>query len=537
MERMRRNLNIIFLALILMLIALAVRLFWIQVIGQEDLKQAACSQSLVSLDGVNTRGLICDRNGEPLVGDHKQYLYVIRKKNLDYQAAKLLKSLQAKQTGGSSREYYVYASRHYKKAAGEKLVQKYDAYILQASARYCEDQPAAGLIGYVNRRDSSGAAGLELMCDKELSQSTCRLYAAADVAGNLLPGRGLITEGVASKKGEASRHDVKTTLDKPLQEAVEDIIREYPQDCAVVILDQSTGGILTMAYTPSFDPSAVEQYVESDSDALLNKATQGEYAPGSVFKIVVAAVALEKGIPADQTFVCTGSAHVGNIDIGCKTGGTSGHGEIDMKEAFAQSCNSYFVQLGETTGAEDICRMAKRFGFGKKALGAYPQQCCGHVMTTRECSGAGVGNLSIGQGQMLVTPLQIARMTSIIATGGIDRGTHILLSERSGETRVVSVQTASQIREMMEKVTETGTASRLGLTEENGKAAAAVKTGTAQYGKREENKSYGWLTGFTPCQDPQYVITVFAGGKDTSAADAGPVYRKILAYLRSSGSY
>ena len=111
MERMRKNLNIIFLALILMLIALAVRLFWIQVIGQEELKQAACSQSLVSLDGVNTRGLICDRNGEPLVGDHKQYLYVIRKKNLDYQAAKLLKSLQAKQTGGSSREYYVYASR------------------------------------------------------------------------------------------------------------------------------------------------------------------------------------------------------------------------------------------------------------------------------------------------------------------------------------------------------------------------------------------------------------------------------------------
>ncbi len=80
MERMRKNLNIIFLALILMLIALAVRLFWIQVIGQEDLKQAACSQSLVSLDGVNTRGLICDRNGEPLVGDHKQYLYVIRKR-------------------------------------------------------------------------------------------------------------------------------------------------------------------------------------------------------------------------------------------------------------------------------------------------------------------------------------------------------------------------------------------------------------------------------------------------------------------------
>ena len=114
---------------------------------------------------------------------------------------------------------------------------------------------------------------------------------------------------------------MKTTLDKPLQEAVEDIIREYPQDCAVVILDQSTGGILTMAYV--LDPSAVEQYVESDSDALLNKATQGEYAPGSVFKIVVAAAALEKGIPADQTFVCTGSAHEGNIDIGCKTGGTS----------------------------------------------------------------------------------------------------------------------------------------------------------------------------------------------------------------------
>lgn len=532
MERMRRNLKIVVWMLAVLISALTVRLFCIQVMGSEDLSQAVCDQSLVSLQGANTRGLICDRNGLPLVGDQKRYLYIISKKDLDYQAAKLLASMGARQTG-SSDGYYVYASEHYRKASGEKLVKKYHAYVIQASSRYEDHQTAANLIGYVNQRDHSGAAGLELMCDRQLRKSHCRLYAAADVKGNLLPGRGLIAESEKNHVS-AAQGEVRTTLDKNLQEAVEKIIADYEDDCAVVVVKQSSGDVLAMACTPTFNPNDVTGHLGSGSDELLNKATQGEYAPGSVFKIVVAAAALEQGIPADQTFECTGSVKIGSVEIKCKTGGEEGHRQIGMEEAFAQSCNSYFIQLGQMTGARPVCSMAKNMGLGRKALSRYPQQCSGHVMTGSECSGAGIGNLSIGQGQMLVTPLQIARMTEIIASGGVDRGAHILLSEKTRNKRVLGKAAAEEIQSMMCRVTEEGTARQMGLFNDDGSAAAAVKTGTAQYGRQEDGKSYGWLTGFAPCDDPQYVVTVFAGGEDATASDAGPVYRKIVEYLKTS---
>lgn len=535
MEQMRKNLNIIFCSLAIVLAVLVIRVFWIQVIGGEDLKEAACRQSLVLLEGVDTRGMICDRNGRPLLGNQTRYLYVIPREKRTVQVSKLLASLHARQIGGNSSQYYVYASGQYRKEIGSRLVQQYHAYILQTDARYEENQIAAGLIGYVNRRDHTGAAGLELMCDRQLSQSVCHMYAAADVQGNLIPGRGLIDDstGSASRKGNAS---VKTTLNKPLQEEVEKILQDYPQDCVAIVLDRYTGDVLCMAYTPSFDPDNVEQYLKSDSDILRNKATQGEYAPGSVFKIVVAASALERGISADQRFYCSGSVSLGEIRIGCKTGGASGHGWIDMEEAFAQSCNSYFVQLGQMTGADAIRHTAKAMGLGSRPLARYPQQSSGHIMTLQECSGAGIGNFSIGQGQTLATPLQIARMTGIVASDGIDHGTHILLSEKTQKKRVLQKSTAQELQRMMTLVTEHGTASRMGLEDSNGKTLAAVKTGTAQYGLREENKSYGWLTGFTPCENPEYIVTVFAGGASTSAADAGPVYRRILDYLSSQDS-
>ena len=219
MEQMRRNLKRVVWILAVLILALVARLFWIQILGGEDLKQAACDQSLISLQGANTRGLIYDRNGLPMVADHKRYLYIIRKKDMDFQAAKLLASADAKETG-SRGDYYVYSSRKYKKAIGKKLCEKYNAYILQASCRYQDHQTAANLIGYVNQGDSSGAAGLELMCDRQLSKSCRRLYAAADVKGNLLPGRGLIAE--SGKNG--GRGEVRTTIDKKLQEEVEAVM-------------------------------------------------------------------------------------------------------------------------------------------------------------------------------------------------------------------------------------------------------------------------------------------------------------------------
>lgn len=533
---MIRNLKILLVGLAVLMALLVFRLAYIQLFGGKELAQAAHAQSLISLEGSNTRGIIYDRNGAPLVADKKQYVYIIREKDFDYQTGKLLKSIGAREVSSNNKGYFVYSSKKYDKAAGKKLSEKYGAYILEASARYSDNQTASNLIGYVNKKDSSGAAGLELMFDKELSLLNRKIYAAADVRGHILPGRGLVITS-DRQKDSSVKEGVRITLDKELQEAVEDIADESGRECSVVILDVKSGGIAAMASTPGFDPNNIEEYLDGNGHELLNKATQGEYAPGSVFKIVVAAAALEDGISVDKSFVCSGSVALEDVSIGCKTGGAAGHGEINIEDAFAQSCNSYFVQLGREIGSEKIISMAEKLGFGKKTLPGYPQESKGHIMTLEESFGSGIGNFSIGQGQTLVTPLQIAHMTGVIASEGRDRGVHILMEDEASGDRVINEDTAKQVMDMMKKVTQYGTASSMGIKDDKGNPMASVKTGTAEYGRKEEGRSNGWVTGFSPCDKPEYVITVLAEDSASGTSGAGPVYKSILEYLKESGCY
>lgn len=536
MGSMSKNLKKIMLAIAALILALVFRLAYIQLIGEEELAAATRAQSLIALEGSNTRGIIYDRNGEALVADSKRYIYIIKADLFDYGARSMLRSLGADEVNGDNDGYVVFSSEDYDKDTGKKLIEEYNAYILQASARYSDEQTAAHLIGYVNKQDSSGAAGLELMYDEQLAGLNRHLYAVADVKGNILPGRGLIITS-DSEKDSYVKTGIRTTVDKEMQQAVEEIIGDVENDCAVVVLDSVSGGIAAMAVTPGFNPNDVNSYLKGSGDELMNKATQGEYAPGSVFKIVVAAAALEKGIDTDQVFDCSGSVSVGNLNIGCETGGDTGHGQINFEDAFAQSCNSFFIKLGQETGADDIVDMAEKMGLGQTALKGYPQESAGHLMTEQERYGDAIGNLSIGQGETLVTPLQIARMTNIIANGGIDKGVHILMEEESSDEQVISRTTAETIGKMMEEVTISGTASGLELLNDDGSPKAALKTGTAEYAGEGTYNTHGWITGYTPCSEPEYVITVFVEGGTSGSGSAGPVLEKIIRYIEESGSY
>lgn len=530
-----KNLKKIFIFLGVLMILLAARLAYIQLAGHEELSEATRSQSLISLEGSNTRGVIYDRNGAALVADRKSYVYIINEKNYNRRTEQLLEQVNAAKVSSDNEGYHVYSSSIYDKETGRELIDKCGAYILQASSRYSHNQVAAHVIGYVNRSDSSGAAGLELMFDEQLSALNRRVYAAADVKGNIIPGRGLVIASEAHNDSYAGE-GIRTTIDKELQIEVEEIIEKNDKKCAVVVLDSKSGGIAAMACTPGFDPSRAEQYVQSRGDELVNKTTQGEYPPGSVFKIVVAAAALENGADTDKTYVCSGHVELDGISIGCDTGGDSGHGEISFEDAFAQSCNSYFIQLAMDTGADPVIEMARDMGFGEKVLDGYPQESKGHLMTESERTGNAIGNLAIGQGEILATPLQVASMTSIIANGGVDKGVHLLMDEEPEENRVISQSTAEDISKMMELVTREGTG---GVIEPDagGKPRAAVKTGTAEYGSEEDNTSHGWITGFAPCDNPEYVITVLVENGSSGSRSAGPVFESIIDYLEKSGSY
>ena len=239
----------------------------------------------------------------------------------------------------------------------------------------------------------------------------------------------------------------------------------------------------------------------------------------------------------DKTYICKGYADAGGHRIKCETGGEAGHGKLDMKEAFAESCNSYFVQLGKELGSEKIISAAEDFHLGETALEGYPQESTGHLMTSAERQGAAVGNLSIGQGETLVTPLQVARMTSVIANGGTDKGVKILMDGDAAEDQVISGNTAEEIAEMMAETVRSGTAATLYMTDDSGEPETAVKTGTAQYGNAGSYGTHAWITGFAPCKAPEYTVTVLVEDGKSGSGTAGPVYRQILDYLKSSGSY
>lgn len=374
------------------------------------------------------------------------------------------------------------------------------------------------------------------MYDEQLSALNRKVYTVADVAGNILPGRGLVITS-EDQKDSSVKQGIRTTIDKQMQLAVEEIISDKEEDCAVVIMDVKSGGILSMACTPKFDPDNVQSYMKNGNDELINKVTQGEYPPGSVFKIVVAAAALESGISINRTFSCNGSVEIGDVSIGCETGGNEGHGDIGFEDAFAQSCNSYFIKLGQQIGADRIIETAEALGLGQKVFEGYPQESEGHLMTEEERYGAAVGNLAIGQGETLVTPLQVGVMTNTIAAGGVNRGVHILMEDEVEETHAISQNTAKIIGQMMTKVTEYGTGASLMLKDDNGNPEAAVKTGTAEYGSPDGKQSHGWITGYAPCDDPEYTITVFVENGNSGSLSAGPIFEDIIKYLEESGSY
>lgn len=529
---MRKRIAFVTAALGILTLALIGRLAYIQFWGHQDLSQAASAQQMIALEGANTRGLIYDRNHTPLVGNNQEYIFIIREKNFDGESKRALNLMGARELKNTGSGYKVFASKSYDKELGQQLIRNSSAYILEAGRRYGQQQKAVHILGYVNPQDASGATGIELMCESQLSLLNKRIFTTADVKGNILQGKGLVVR-TAMDEDSYVKEGVVTTLDAGLQGAVEDVLRGSGKNGAIVVLKRETGEIVASASTPVFDPNRVSEYMSSDKNELVNKVTQGTYPPGSVFKIVLAAAAAEQGISPDKTFVCKGYEMINGQKVICKTGGEEGHGTITLRDALAQSCNSTFIQLGQELGAETILQTAKKMGLGEMAIKDYPGQKEGKLMTLQQSQGAAIANLSIGQGETLATPLQIARMTNIIANGGIDPGVHILLEDgETQEKQAISSNAAEEVRSMMEKTMSDGTGKSL-----TADVSMAGKTGSAEASLGGKETVHGWMTGFAPAQNPEYTITVFVENGQSGSQSAGPLFAQVVQYLSDSKSF
>jgi len=413
--------------------------------------------------------------------------------------------------------------------------------IVERKVRTDNSMPAAHLIGYTDETGMQGMAGIEKAYQHVLrSDRAVYVLATTDARYQYLEEYGY--QIIQNKADEPLC--VKLTLDYHMQKLAEEVMDNMMVSGAVAIVDILTGDILVLASRPGFNPQNISEYLNDERQPLFNRAIAG-YTPGSIFKIITTAAALESNFDPNDTFDCPGYTIVGDRVFKCWNYDTGGHGTLDLVSSFAQSCNSYFIHLGIRLGAEKMLEMAREFGLG--SITGISEQLIpeyeGILPELSELTGDGnVANLSMGQGRILVTPLQAAGMASIIANGGIRHTLNIVdcIVNSEGEIirdlkkrewkRVISRETAQALMRMMEATVEYGTGKRADI---GGYGGSAGKTGSAESGMFNEDRQilHAWFTGYFPYVEPRYAMCVFVEDGTGGGTSAAPVFAEIAARI------
>jgi len=357
-------------------------------------------------------------------------------------------------------------------------------------------------------------------------------------------------------------YNVVTTLDLHLQEMAEKALAAKAKRGAIVIMDPNNGDILALASWPTFDPNefipsisaAKFQELQNDPDIpLLPRAYRSAYPPGSTFKIAVGLAAFQSGtITTDDQYECVPEMNVGNTLF--HNWKHKDRGSLNFVQALTESCDTWFYQVGIRTGAGPILDWATRLGFGAKsgiplkgeAEGRLPNDAYMKATHGRKILGGDIANLSIGQGDLLVTPLQMAQAMAIVANGGTLYQTRLVeqvqtvsneivaaYSVREKRTIDASALTMKQIHTAMVDAVNAGagTAHQASLD----KVSVAGKTGTAQWGPKEKERTAAWFAGFVPADHPQYAFAALyegeVGSKVHGGSAAAPMIGKILRQL------
>ncbi len=354
-------------------------------------------------------------------------------------------------------------------------------------------------------------------------------------------------------------YNVVTTLDLKLQEMAEKALAAKAKRGAIVILDPNNGDILAMASWPTFDPNEFipsisaakfKQLQDDPNIPLLPRAYRSAYPPGSTFKIAVGLAAFESNTitPHDQ-YECVPAMDVGNTTF--HNWKKTDRGSLNFVQALTESCDTWFYQVGIETGAGPILDWAAKLGYGAKcgiplkgeAEGRLPNDEYMKATHGRKILGGDVANLSIGQGDLLTTPLQMAQSMAIVANGGTFYQTRLVeqvqtvgkeivaaYSVRAKKTIDASSMVMEQIHTAMVDAVNApaGTAHQASLD----KVSVAGKTGTAQWGPKEKERTAAWFAGFVPAEHPQYAFAALYEGDVGSSAHGGsaaaPMIGRIL---------
>ncbi|MDI3530171.1 MAG: penicillin-binding protein 2 [Candidatus Atribacteria bacterium] len=557
-----RRIEVLIWILGIIFIALSARLWQISVLQGEIFKEKSEANRVRIVELQAPRGIIYDRNGEVLAEDVPRFQIVFRPGSLSLEeAVSKLKvlfkdkiAINPKQR--SANEWILCDNLNLEEVIRfEEARQELPGLSVETIPMrfYPHGEYVFHVVGYVGKvtpqeveegdydiQDFSGKGGVELFYDKLLRGEKGFKKLEVDAKGRVLR--------VLENQPPHFRNSIALTLDLPFQEFCMNLLKD--KKGVIIAGNPRTGAIFSLASSPTFDPNqlskgmsqeAWEALSKDQSFPLTNRATQALYPPGSVFKLLVALAASEEIPDLDEkTFFCPGYFEYNDWKYPCWKRG--GHGKISFEEAIAQSCNVVFYQLGLQLGIEKLEEYARLLGFGSptgidlpgEIGGFFPNPIWKRRQYGEPWYPGDTINLAIGQGYLMVTPLEIYRMICVLANRGVFCQPHLLdriIDNQRGEILAFEPfqrKVASFKEETWRKVID---GMRLVVKQGTGRVCAdlgidlAAKTGTAQ---NPHGEDHSWFAGFFPADQPEFAFVVMIEHGGDGSGEAANTARAMI---------
>jgi penicillin-binding protein 2 len=590
---LRRRARLLYVLLAVAFLALASRLVFLQLIEGERYTYLSENNRIRIKRVPGTRGMIYDRQGQLLVDSRPSFDLIFVPEDSENPEATL--RLLARYLQRDENELLRTFEENKSRAAFDELVIGRDidwsavvavethqidlpGVTLRTRPRrsYADGPMAAHVLGYlseINQKqlkvlkeqgyvigDEIGQYGLERRWEELLRGQSGGQQVEVDALGR----RVRVLHEVTDVPG----YTVHLTLDRQLQETAYEALKG--KEGTVVALDVHSGAILVLASTPAFDPNTFARGIKAEEwnglikdqlRPLANRAIQGQYPPGSTFKIIMSIAGLEEGVIQPESFIQDpGFYTFGNRSF--RDWKKGGHGAVNLHRAIVESCDTYFYQLGPKLGIDRIAKWARAFGLGEKTGVTLDDEKSGTIPDTewkrkryRQPWFPGeTVSVAIGQGYVTVTPLQLANMMAAVANGGklyrpfvvskvesVDGATVREYSPELIRTIELKEDTLKRVQGALADVVNgpggTGAAARSQII------TVAGKTGTAQvvemkggYVKTEQltyfNRDHAWFVSYAPVDNPQIAIAVLVEhgghGGDAAAPMAKKVFEKFI---------
>lgn len=559
------RIKIVSVIYIILIGILILRLGYLQVIAPEKLTDKATRQQQKDQRILPKRGTITDRNGKILAVSVKTYDLLVEKKFVKdpQKFVEILNKVLGIQTEEFMKKFEDESERFTvaKNVPQEKVDELKAAEIIgikydeNSHRLYPYGQFAAHILGHVSD-DNFGLAGVESYLDKELRGVYGRKIVVTDKVG-----REVLDAGIQYNEA-IDGYDVELTIDEVIQHYVEKVTNQALVDSNAVrvtsiVLAPKTGEILAMASKPDYNPQEprkplfpeqIKAYekaqTKEEKSAIISKmwrnpAVNDVYEPGSTFKLITAATAMEQNlVRSDEQFYDKGYVEVNDRTI--KNWTSVPYGRVDFRKATVESINTVFVEVGKRIGGTEFLKYIHSFGFGEKTGIEIPGEATGIIYSEKNLRPVELATMSYGQG-ISVTPIQLISAVSVIANDGKLIKPTLIKEIRTSDGEIIkrheieviknpiSSDTAAKVMDIMESVGQSASRAQIEGYRIGGKSGTAQKVIDGDYGAY-----IGSFVGIVPVENPQLIVLVIVdqprAGSTYGGANSAPVVKKIMEY-------